>query len=111
MELRAYRALACQLVDRVVETYVSARLDPIAEAGSLFVIQSSYVALNESREMPSPIPSLEDKRRNEKPGRFRIWSRLAFPFEMLARPDTVLRLSLRSLIPVPKIAWEHAEDG
>ena len=32
MELRAYRALACQLVDRVVETYVSARLDPIAEA-------------------------------------------------------------------------------
>ena len=39
MELRAYRALACQLVDRVVEAYVSARLDPIAEAGSVFQIQ------------------------------------------------------------------------
>ena len=43
MELRAYWALACQLVDRVVETYVSARLDPIAEAGPLFVVQCHYV--------------------------------------------------------------------
>ena len=111
MELGTYQALACQLVDRVVEAYLFARLDLIAEAGSLFVIQSSYVALNESREMPSPIPSLEDKRGNEKPGRFRIWSRLAFPFEMLARPDTVLRLSLRNRRVVPRIAQEHAEDG
>ena len=79
MELRAYRALACQLVDRVVETYVSARLDPIAEAGSLFVVQSQYGVLTNSREMPSPIPSLEEKRGNEKPGRFRICSR-AFAF-------------------------------
>ena len=39
MDLRTYQALACQLVDRVVETYVSARLDPIAEAGSVFQIQ------------------------------------------------------------------------
>ena len=39
MDLRTYQALACQLVDRVVETYVSARLDLIAEGGSLFVIQ------------------------------------------------------------------------
>ena len=46
MELRAYRALACQLVHRVVETYCSARLDPIAEAGALFVLQWSYVQIN-----------------------------------------------------------------
>ena len=44
MELRAYRALACQLVHRVVEAYFSARLDPIAEAGALFVLQWSCVA-------------------------------------------------------------------
>ena len=46
MELRAYRALACQLVDRVVEAYFSARLDPIAEAGALFVLQCHYVQIN-----------------------------------------------------------------
>ena len=46
MELGTYQALACQLVDRVVETYFSARLDPIAEAGALFVLQWSYVQIN-----------------------------------------------------------------
>jgi len=63
MELRAYRALACHLVDRVVEAYVSARLDPIAEAGSLFVTQSCYVMLNDSREMPSLDSCLEEEER------------------------------------------------
>ena len=38
-------------------------LDPIAEVGSLFVTQSCYVMLNDSREMPSLDSCLEEEER------------------------------------------------